>query len=289
MAWIDRRGRAFQRLGNAPAGPAPEHVVHDRHDVGEALAGARTGRQHVGAAPARLQDLPEFLVLAIGQRVHRVDNDGLDAPAGPAPEHVVHDRHDVGEALAGARTGRQEELLAAVVGVGLVYPENPRALRVQHVLLDQIVDGATGPERRVELEQRFGPEPLRREDVVDEYPDARVADPDEAARVAPVVVDQALPEVERVHSSPSGRTRCPAARDGCQSRAISRWPIISIGWAGAPPFVPRRCPTDPVSAADPPDCARVAPSRPLFSVRNRSVKCPWLPETTTWTMSDNLG
>ena len=126
---------------------------------------------------APVDELAELLVLAVGQRVHRVDDDGLNAAAGTAPEHVIHDRHDVGEALAGAGAGRQyvglallrlenrlalvlmqEELLAAVVGVGLVDPEDLRAFPVEYSQLDQFIDRAAGPERRVELEERLRPE-----------------------------------------------------------------------------------------------------------------------------------
>ena len=48
---------------------------------------------------ALVDELPEFLVLAVGQCVHRIDDDGLDSLAGSVSENVVHDRHDVGEAL----------------------------------------------------------------------------------------------------------------------------------------------------------------------------------------------
>ena len=175
---------------------------------------------------ALVDELAELLVLAVGQRVHRIDDDGLDAAAGPAPEHVVHDRHDVGEALAGTRAGCQhigpaslrledrlalvlvqEELLAPVVGVGFADTKDPRAFPVENPQLDQVVDGAAGPERRVELEERFGPEPLGSEDAVDERLDPRFADLDEAARVAPVVGDQAVPEVKDVHVAPSCHAR----------------------------------------------------------------------------------
>ena len=171
---------------------------------------------------ALVDELAELLVLAVGQRVHRVDDDGLNAAAGTAPEHVIHDRHDVGEALAGAGAGRQyvglallrlenrlalvlmqEELLAAVVGVGLVDPEDLRAFPVEYSQLDQFIDRAAGPECRVELEERLRPEAPCPEDAVDERLDSRIANLDEAARVAPVVGDQAVPEVKDVHVEPS--------------------------------------------------------------------------------------
>ena len=47
-----------------------------------------------------LKELLEFFVLAVGQGVHGINHDGLDASAGPMPQNVVNDRHDVGQALA---------------------------------------------------------------------------------------------------------------------------------------------------------------------------------------------
>ena len=111
-------------------------------------------------------NFPELLVLAVGEGVHGVDDDGLDSAAGPVPKHVVHDRHHVGEALPGARAGRQyagltridlenrlalvvvqEELLAPVIRVGFLGAEDLRAFLVEQALPDQIVDGAA-PSRR---------------------------------------------------------------------------------------------------------------------------------------------
>ena len=190
------------------------------------IAGKPNGAPAFRVAP--VDELPELLALAVGERVHRVDDDGPDAAAGPAPEHVVHDGHDVGEALPGAGAGGQhvgsalpclqdclalmlvqEKLLAAVVGVGLADPEDAGTFLVEYPELDQVVDGAAGRERRVELEERLRPESLRLEHVVDEPVDPRIADLDEAPRIAPVVADQAAPEVEDVHVEPPCHTRVP--------------------------------------------------------------------------------
>ena len=183
------------------------------------------GEAHRGFAfrVALVDELPELLGLAVGEGVHGVDDDGLDAAAGPAPEDAVHDRHDVGEALSGAGTGRQyvgaaflrledrvalvpvqEELPAAMIVFGLADPEYPRALGMENPLLDQIVDRSPGPERRVELEERLRPKSFGVKDVVDELVDPRVADLDEAPGVLPVVGDEAFSEVEDVHP---GRSR----------------------------------------------------------------------------------
>ena len=115
----------------------------------------------------------------------------------------------------------QEELLAAVVGVGLVDPEDLRAFPVEYPQLDQFIDRAAGPERRVELEERLRPEAPCPEDAVDERLDPRIANLDEAARVAPVAGDQAVPEVKDVHVEPSRPPpRLPTVRDGYADKAV---------------------------------------------------------------------
>ena len=202
---------------------------------------------------APVDELPELLVLAVGEGVHRVDDNGLDAASGSGAEHVVHDRYDVGEALSGAGAGRQyvgaallrladrlalvlveEELPAAVVGLGLVDPEDSRALRVENALLDQIVDRASGPERRVELKERFRPEALGVENAVDESLDPRVTNLDEAPDVAPIVGDEVSSEVEDVHPDPftpySSDARRPLAH-----RTKEMAPAFSHGWKEAWP------------------------------------------------------
>ena len=55
----------------------------------------------------RVDELSKLLVLAVGERVHRVDDDRLDAAPGAGEQHAVHDRHDVAQALAGTGAGRQ--------------------------------------------------------------------------------------------------------------------------------------------------------------------------------------
>ena len=100
---------------------------------------ARVPREPNQGSPFRIasvDELPELLVLAVGEGVHGVDDDGLDSAAGTVSKHVVHDRHHVGEALPGTGAGGQnagltcmdlenrlalvlvqEELLAAMVRV----------------------------------------------------------------------------------------------------------------------------------------------------------------------------
>ena len=234
---LEAPGGPHQLAVFAPREQKLQHHVVGEEDVGrvgpDGVAGvtpllpgiAGEANQALALPVAPVDELAELLALAVGEGVHRVDDDGPDAAAGAAPEHLVHDRHDVGEALAGAGAGGQhvgaallrlqdrvalvqveEELPAAVVVValalGLVDPEDPRTLRVEGALADQVVDRAAGPERRVELEERLRPEALALENAVDESPDPRVADLDEAPDVVPVVGDEISSQVEDVHPDP---------------------------------------------------------------------------------------
>ncbi len=171
-----------------------------------------------------LEELAELLVLAVGKRVHRVDDDRLNPSPRPVPQDVVHDRHDVGQTLAGARTTGQHigpallrledglalmlvqhERLARVVGVRLVDPEDAPAVGMQHPLSDQLIDRPAGQERGVKLQQRLRPECSRRESVIHESIDLGIANPDKASRVALVVRDEPCTEVKYVHVEPPCR------------------------------------------------------------------------------------
>ena len=77
------------------------------------LAGVAAERDRPGRARrADAEELLELADLAVGQRVHRVDDDRLDPRARPVTQHVVDDRDDVGEALARAGAGRQHVVRA---------------------------------------------------------------------------------------------------------------------------------------------------------------------------------
>ena len=122
------------------------------------------------------EELLQLAALAVGQRVHRVDDDRPHALARSLPQHAVDDRHDVGQRLARAGAGGQHVGLAAVrdlEGVDLMAvegelpadrvllgadPEDLARRRVQHTAVDQLGHGAAGLERRVEREPRLGPQ-----------------------------------------------------------------------------------------------------------------------------------
>ncbi len=234
--------------------PREEELEHDEvreEDVGRVLEDllplvfrllARIPREGDGADAIRealADELAQLARLAVRQGVHRVDDDGLDALAAPAPENVVDDGDDVGEALARAGTGRQDVALALprcedrfflvtvetepapfaldLVAV-LVAPEDLRTPRVQHAALDEFVDPASRLEGGIQLDEGLGPEQPFVEEPVDVLADAPVPDRDEAADVGRVVGDEVVPVLEDSHSHLLGLA---ATADG--SGPAARW------------------------------------------------------------------
>ena len=47
-----------------------------------------------------LQKLSQFPILAVTQRIHRIDDNGLYTASGTSPQHMVNNRHDIRETLA---------------------------------------------------------------------------------------------------------------------------------------------------------------------------------------------
>jgi len=190
-------------------------------------------------------------VLAIGQRVHGVNDNRLDALARPPPEHVVHDRHDVGKALPRASAGRQDvrsaapshanrlglvpvqvQLSADRVGLVLVATEDAPALGVEGSLLDEPVDRPPGLECRVQLDERVGPEQAVGQVLVHEATDARIGDVEKAARVLGVVLDQPLAKPSALPRF--GSTLEPPGRQDCRLRETLTVILAGLGRARAP-------------------------------------------------------
>ncbi len=85
------------------------------------VAGERYRR--LALRKTKLQKLLELTHLAVRERIHWIDNDRLNATPRSAPQHVIHDRDDVAQALPGPRAGRQKIITpspGSVNGVDLV-------------------------------------------------------------------------------------------------------------------------------------------------------------------------
>jgi DNA-binding SARP family transcriptional activator len=126
LAQVPARGRAVDELSH--------HVV-GKQDVGRVLDDfapvlgivlprvTPEGDKLSSGGKADLKELAQLVLLAVGQRVHRVDDHGLDAVAAALAEHPVHDGDDVGEALPRAGAGGDDVVVAAggsFDGLGLV-------------------------------------------------------------------------------------------------------------------------------------------------------------------------
>ena len=124
--------------------------------------------------------MKEFLQLselAIGQGIHRVDDQRLNAAAGTSPENLIDDRNDIGKALAGCSSSGQDVVAplngpanrirlmavqmkwpARIVATGLlVLAENPATFLMKDALAHQSVDRIAWLEGWIQLDQRIWP------------------------------------------------------------------------------------------------------------------------------------
>ena len=180
----------------------------------------RTGALAFGKAPA--DEFLKLAVLAIGQSIHRINDDRRYAAPWFFSQDVVNNRDDVRQALSRTGAGRQDVIasaagnadgfllvsmqsqrLAEIVELGLLDAENLAAGFMQDAFVDQLVDGSAGLERRVELNERLGPEQSGIEFFLDLRVDPGIPDLDEAADVVGVGVDEFAPKIKDVHGSSS--------------------------------------------------------------------------------------
>jgi hypothetical protein len=60
----------------------------------------------------RARNVFQFTGLTVCQSIHRVHDYGLDAFTAATPQDVVHDRYDIGKALARASAGTKDIVLS---------------------------------------------------------------------------------------------------------------------------------------------------------------------------------
>ncbi len=210
-----------------------EHDVVGQQDVGGIgqdglafcvvlLARVPLERDRGSAAVSVLQELAELLNLTVGQGIHRVDDDRLDALAAAFPQDPIDDRDDVGQRLARTGTGGQHVGVAAssyLDGVTLVTvqkyrrrpwvllvglgPEDPSTSAVEESGLDQFIDAAARGEAGVQAEP--GVRPLSAACALFFYDlgHTLIAGADEALGERLVVGDKSPMHLECVHTPPS--------------------------------------------------------------------------------------
>ena len=174
--------------------------------------------RHLRVAGA--EELLQLAELAVGQGVHRVDDDRLDArlvrACGLGFEDLVDDRDDVRQALAGSGAGREDVALAGARGLdGLLLmlveakllavrkPEDVLGLRLKQACFDELRDRPARREARVQRQPGVRPLVAVRHPVGDMLADRLVMDVDEAAGELPVVLDQPVPDPENIHACPT--------------------------------------------------------------------------------------
>ena len=229
------RELARRQPDQRPLRRADQHVL-EHHVVGEqdvrrvvddrvarlvpVLAGV-VGEAHRALRPVLLAEALERLELAVDQRVHRVDDQRAHrVPLRLVLQHVVDDRHEVGEALARAGAGRGDHRPAArrrpdrlllVAVQPEVLAEEARRAPVQLPLRRQLAQRRPRLVGRVELQHRVRPELALVQLVADEALDPLVVDVDEALDVVPVLADHPVPELEDVEGH---QPRPPLLDDG---------------------------------------------------------------------------
>ena len=136
-------------------------------------------------------------------------------PLGLVAQHVVDDRHEVSETLAGAGAGRGDHRPAAPGRPDrlLLMPVEPEVLAeearrppVQLALGRELPEGRPRRIGRVQLQDRIRPELALGQLVPDEPLDPLVIDVDEALDVVPVLADHPVPKLEDVEGHDLYRT-----------------------------------------------------------------------------------
>src|SRR5262245_61506117 len=94
----------------------------------------------------------------------------------------------------------EQQLLAGVIRIGLVDPEDCGALGMQCAVRDQSVDRTPGQEGGIQLEQRLRPELSRRQRALHGVRNARIRDLNETAGITGVIAHETITEVENVHA-----------------------------------------------------------------------------------------
>lgn len=165
-----------------------------------------------------LQRFFQLTKLAVGQRIHGINDDRLNAAPRARPQDVVHDGHDVGEALARAGPSRLDVVpalfclpygiflmlvkamvLSAADRGGFIAPEDLAAASIENTGPYKLVNGLARLEGWVQLNHRIGPQGAGRKTAFNELIQPGLSDRDETRNVIAVVLDDLIAEAEYVH------------------------------------------------------------------------------------------
>jgi hypothetical protein len=209
------------------------HQQFEHHEVGEKdvwLRGAYPltlvivllasvageGRSDVFWQIGLLEELLELALLAVGERVHRIDHDraGARRLTGVArPDRRIDDRYEEAERFAGpGASGHHEALPRGCLGDCLrlmavkndplsVDAEYLSGVAMQRGVFDQSLDRRSALEMRVDGDKRLGPEAPASVERFNPSEDILRPNLSERTRKASVVDDQTPVEIEYVHAT----------------------------------------------------------------------------------------
>lgn len=216
--------------------------------MGLLLPGVTRDTDGAATLPEAVEELAHLLKLAVGQGVHRVNDDG--ARPGPGvdvllPQDSIEDRDEEGQGLAGTGAGGDDIALAVPrlhEGFLLVLEElqrrpvavakDVRATGVKQALGNQLLHRLCPLVVRVDLDQRLRPVTLPGVLGIHGVPDVLHPDPGEATRERGVLVHQLPSEFKDVgHGMATSWLLSPAPQQAghMQSPHPVRW---ASGWPG---------------------------------------------------------
>ena len=203
-----------------------EHHKIGQQDVGLGLADADPfvfaflpgvpceGRPQVFPQAGLVEELGQFLPLAIGERIHRVDHDrprALLFAGGAGADRRVDDGYEKAQRLSRTGTGRDREALSRygfrdglhlmpVKGDRLpVDPKDASHVRVERPISNERLDRGALLEMRVDGDQRLRPKALACVNFIDLISDILGADLRERASEARVVHNERAIEIKDIH------------------------------------------------------------------------------------------
>ena len=174
-----------------------------------------------------VDELGQLIHLRVGERVHRVDDDGVRAPLAArvsCSQHVADDGDEEAERLPGPRAGGHHEALAVcgkrdrlllvlVEGQRLVVcPEYIGAARIEDAVDNQGADVCRALVARVDLDERLGPVAILGVDGLNLLADIWCVNRRERCCEAPVLVDDAVAQGKYVEHRSAGVRRTVGAR-----------------------------------------------------------------------------
>ncbi len=180
------------------------------------------GGTQVSGQSRLLNELFQLFHLAVGQRVHRINDDCPSTrrfACSPCAYGCINDRDKKAQRLAGSGSRRDDKALASrclchrlclvpvkPYGV-IVYAKNSRSIGMEGTLQHKILDASSPFEVWVDTDQRLRPETTARVEGVNLRTDVLGADLGKRARKPLVVLYERPVQIKNIHAVSSGPAR----------------------------------------------------------------------------------